>query len=171
MTTIIRAKKEDYKLLTEIGVPSFLTAHGHSATKDVVDAFMKKNYSEEAFKKELEDNLNIYHIIYHDGNPAGYAKIRIDANHVDISKPNVTKLERMYLLKEYFGMQLAQELVRHNIDFAKKLGQEGMWLHVWIENPRAVAFYKKVGFKVIGAYNFKLSEEHYNPNHHMYLEF
>lgn len=171
MTTIVRAKKEDYKLLAEIGIPSFLTAHKHSAAKEIVEAYMEEKYSLRAFKKELEDEANIYHIIYHDGSPAGFAKVLINATHPDISKPGVTKLERLYLLKEYFGLDLAQKLVQYNIDFAKRLGQEGMWLHVWIENHRAVAFYKKVGFKVIGAFDFKLAKDHSNPNHHMYLKF
>ncbi len=171
MTTIVRAKKQDYALLAEIGVPSFLTAHAHSATKDIVDAFIQEYYSLQAFKAELAEDRNIYHIIYYKGNPAGYSKIILNAAHEDIVKPNVTKLERLYLLKEYFGMHLAQELVVFNIDYAKQSWQEGMWLHVWIENLRAVAFYKKMGFETIGAYNFKLSDDHYNPNHHMYLSF
>lgn len=171
MITIVRATKDDFTLLTQIGVPSFLTAHGHSATKEVVDAFMQQYYSEEAFQRELEIESNIYHVIFQDDMPVGYAKILLNATHPDIAKPNVTKLERLYLLKEYFGLGLAQHLVRFTIDYAKKFGQEGMWLHVWIENKRAVAFYKKMGFKVIGAYDFKLTDDHYNPNHHMYLEF
>jgi ribosomal protein S18 acetylase RimI-like enzyme len=171
MINIVRAQREDSDLLNEIGVPSFLTAHGHSATKEIVEAYIKEKYSTEAFKKELEDDRNIYHLIYADGIPAGYSKIILNAAHEDIPKPNVTKLERLYLLKEYFGMHLAQELVEFNMNYAKACWQEGMWLHVWIENTRAVAFYKKSGFEVIGAYNFKLAEDHYNPNHHMYLEF
>ncbi len=171
MTSIVRANKEDYVLLTEIGVPSFLTAHAHSATKEIVDVYISEKYSLEAFKKELEDPRNIYHIIYYKGKAAGYSKIILNAAHEDIDKPNVTKLERLYLLKEYFGMHLAQELMTFNINFVQQSWQEGMWLHVWIENARAVAFYKKSGFKVIGAYDFKISGDHYNPNHHMYLEF
>lgn len=171
MTTIVRANSADYALLTEIGVPSFLTAHAHSATKEVVDAYISEKYSLEAFKRELEEDRNIYHIIHHDGKPVGYSKIILNAAHEDIAKPNVTKLERLYLLKEYFGKHLAQELVEFNINYAKNSWQEGMWLYVWTENSRAVAFYKKAGFKVIGAYDFKLSGDHYNPNHHMYLDF
>ncbi len=171
MTTIVRAQKEEYTLLAEIGVPSFLTAHRHSATPEVVDAYLKEKYSTDAFRKELADIRNIYHMIYYDNTPVGYSKIILDAAHPDIEKPNVTKLERLYVLKEFFGKHLGAQLVQFNIDLAKANGQEGMWLHVWIENARAVAFYKKMGFQIIGAYNFLLSGNHYNPNHHMYLEF
>ncbi len=171
MPTILRAQKEDYPLLTQIGVPSFLAAHGHSATKEVVEAFMKANYSEAAFERELSNDQNIYHVLFHEQAPVGYAKILLNATHPDIAQPNVTKLERLYLLKEYFGLGLAQQLVQFNIEYARQFDQAGMWLHVWIENKRAVAFYKKMGFKVIGAYDFKLTDDHYNPNHHMYLEF
>jgi ribosomal protein S18 acetylase RimI-like enzyme len=46
-----------------------------------------------------------------------------------------------------------------------------VWLAVWTENHRAIDFYKKIGFKKVGDYDFKISENHSNPNHILYLEF
>ena len=59
--------------------------------------------------------------------------------------------------------------------FRSKLAQEkkqsGIWLEVWIENFRAIKFYKKVGFEIVGKANFTVSETHSNPNYIMFLEF
>ncbi len=46
-----------------------------------------------------------------------------------------------------------------------------MWLFVWKENQRAVNFYDKAGFKIIGNYEFKLSKTHSNPNYQMFLKY
>jgi ribosomal protein S18 acetylase RimI-like enzyme len=46
-----------------------------------------------------------------------------------------------------------------------------MWLYTWTGNERAVSFYLKAGFKIIGSHNFKISATHSNPNHRMLLEF
>jgi ribosomal protein S18 acetylase RimI-like enzyme len=48
--------------------------------------------------------------------------------------------------------------------------EAGVWLYVWKENHRAVAFYQKMGFEIVGEGLFKISETHYNPNHVMYLD-
>jgi len=46
-----------------------------------------------------------------------------------------------------------------------------MWLFVWIENIRAINFYLKTGFKIIGSHNFNITTTHSNPNHQMYIEY
>ena len=81
---------------------------------------------------------------------------------------NITKLERIYLLKEFY---LGAELFEYNVRLAKENNQKGMWLFVWVENERAVNFYKKNGFVIIGSHDFKISETHSNPNHQMFLGF
>jgi len=83
----------------------------------------------------------------------------------------VTKLERIYLLKSYYGMEAGKKLFDHNINLTKDQYQMGMWLHVWIENHRAIAFYLKQGFKIIGSHDFEVSPSHFNPNHVMYLKY
>lgn len=87
--------------------------------------------------------------------------------HIQIE--NVTKLERLYLLKEFYSLKLGLELFNFNLELSKQNNQAGMWLFVWKENQRAVSFYKKTGFKIIGNYDFKLTETHSNPNHQMLL--
>jgi ribosomal protein S18 acetylase RimI-like enzyme len=48
--------------------------------------------------------------------------------------------------------------------------QKGMWLFVWQKNERAIKFYKKNGFEIIGNFNYKISETHSNPNYQMFLK-
>jgi len=63
---------------------------------------------------------------------------------------------------------LGYQLFNFNIKLCKKLDQVGIWLNVWTENTRAINFYRKVGFKKIGEYNFKISPTHSNPNHQLF---
>lgn len=78
-------------------------------------------------------------------------------------------MERIYLLKEFYGLQLGLELFQFNVNLSKSNGQKGMWLFVWKENKRAVNFYQKMGFKIIGEHDFRISPNHTNPNHQMLL--
>ena len=52
----------------------------------------------------------------------------------------------------------------------KKHAQSGMWLFTWVGNERALRFYKKAGFEIIGSHNFQVSASHYNLNHQMFLK-
>jgi ribosomal protein S18 acetylase RimI-like enzyme len=95
----------------------------------------------------------------------------MDCPYPDSKIKNLAKLERIYLLKEFYDLKLGSALFNFNVDLSKQNNQMGMWLFVWKQNLRAVNFYKKNRFAIIGSYNFKISETHSNPNYQMFLKF
>jgi len=168
---IIKATIKDAKLLSKIGKASFLVAHGHSASKEDIKNYVGLNFSEGNFLSELENPENLYFLITYNDKIAGYSKIVLNTINENIATKNITLLSRIYLLEEFYGLNLGKELFNFNVNFSKQNKQLGIWLAVWIENKRAINFYQKRGFQKVGKYDFKISETHYNPNHIMYLEF
>ena len=83
----------------------------------------------------------------------------------------VTKMKQLYLLKEFYDLKLGHQLMHHAIEISQKQGEKGMWLNVWKENERALRFYKKQGFKIVGEADFVLTASHANPNWVMLLEY
>ncbi len=171
MTSVTRATTGDIQLLAAIGRKSFIESHGHSATPEVINNYVNEKFNSHVVTKELDDTDNIYYFIFHNDQPAGYSKIILNAKHPAIAQANTTKLERLYLLKEFYSLQLGLKLFEFNVNLSKENKQEGMWLFVWKENHRAINFYKKHGFKIIGSYDFKLTETHSNPNYLMLLRY
>ncbi|MCX6276187.1 MAG: GNAT family N-acetyltransferase [Bacteroidetes bacterium] len=171
MISIAKAKVEDANLLAELGSKTFIESHGQSASKADIDKYMNEKFNSNVVLEELSDRKNIYHIIYRDQQPAGYSKIIFNENHSGIQNGNVTKLERLYLLKEFYDLKLGHQLLEFNISLSEQNNQDGMWLFVWKENLRAVRFYEKAGFEVVGSYDFKLTDTHSNPNHQMLLTY
>ncbi len=169
MTSIIKAGIRDSEMLAGIGRQTFIESHGHSASASDIASYVNEKYTPDIFRQELENANNIYHTIYHKEQPAGYSKMIFDSVHPNIALARVTKLERLYLLKEFYNLKLGKELMEHNIQISKLNGQQGMWLFVWTQNERALQFYQKSGFQIIGSHDFKISEHHSNPNHQMLL--
>ncbi|MEO8665214.1 MAG: GNAT family N-acetyltransferase [Ignavibacteria bacterium] len=171
MITIVRANEKNSELLAHIGKISFIESHGISASPENINTYVAENYNEDVFNKELSDLKNIYHIIYHNNCPAGYSQIVLNSDHSNIKIKNATKLDRLYLLKEYYGLKLGYELLKFNIELSQTNKQTGMWLFVWKENQQAVRFYEKTGFNIVGSHDFKLTDTHSNPNHQMLLRY
>jgi diamine N-acetyltransferase len=171
MTSIVKADSNDFELLACIGRQTFIESHGHSASACDIEAYVAEKYSYDFFKEELKNVNNIYYTLFLNKKPAGYSKIILNSSHANIPFHNVTKLERLYLLRDFYDLKLGVELFKHNIQLSKLNGQQGMWLFVWKDNTRAVNFYSRNGFKVIGSCNFKISEDHSNPNHQMLLKY
>lgn len=171
MASIVKATETDVQLLTGMGKITFIESHGTSAAPEEINQYVNEKYTPEVITREVTDPKNIYHIIYHDKQPAGFSKIIFNVPYKDISQQNVTKLERIYLLKEFYGLQLGNELFHFNLSLSKNEHQAGMWLYVWKENHRAFAFYEKLGFKIIGDGDFRLTPTHANPNYIMFLQY
>ena len=171
MVQILRPTLNDIPLLTEIARKSFLESHGHSASPADIENYMEGKLTEAAFAAELLDERNIFHLLYHNGRPAGYSKIILDFPSENIPEPHITKLERLYLLETFHGLRLGYQLFDINVQISKQANQAGIWLFTWTENHRALTFYQRMGFQVVGRSDFKISETHYNPNHIMWLAY
>jgi ribosomal protein S18 acetylase RimI-like enzyme len=171
MSRITKATTQNAKQLAPIAKEAFLTAHGHSAPKEDIANYVAANFSEANFAEELSNPENQYYIIHYQSKIAGYSKITFNTGNENIVSENVTYMSRLYLLKEFYGLNLGKELFDFNINLSKRHQQKGMWLAVWIENHRAINFYTKRGFNIVGKYDFRISNTHSNPNHIMHLEY
>lgn len=171
MITIRPATVADAQLLSQVAPQTHMESHGHSAKTEDHEIYIAKKLSVDAFTHELATPENLYHIIFVDEVAAGYSKIILNYNHPLIVEEPVTKLERIYLLKPFYGMDAGRQLFDYNVRLSKDHHQLGIWLHVWTENHRAFAFYLKQGFRIIGSYDFEVSPTHFNPNHVMYLKY
>ena len=171
MISIVRAKESDYKSIVNIGKISVAESHKNSCSAEVMTEFIDRNYNNEAIKKELKDINNIYYIINYNNKTVGFSKIILNDNHANIITDNITKLDRIYLLKEFYGLKLGYELLKFNIGLSRKNKQSGMWLYTWTKNERAIDFYIRAGFTITGNYDFHVAKNHYDPCYQMFLNF
>ena len=170
MIVIKKAVAKDYKIIAAIGNVSVEQAHRGSCSAEELHEYISNHYNDAALIEELANAANDYHILYYNEQPVGFSKIELNAPHLNIEKHEVAKLDRIYILSDYFNLKLGAELMKFNIGFAKQHHQSGIWLFTWVGNERAINFYLKAGFKKIGSHYFQVTPTRSNLNHHMYLE-
>ena len=171
MTSIIRATENDSLALSELSKQTLIESHGRSAPEKDINQYIFENYNEETLKVELRDPANIYHLLYFNRELVGFSKIIFNVSYKEGVDKNMTKLQRIFILKKVYDLKLGVELLTFNINLIKQHNQTGVWLFTWTENERAIKFYKRNGFKIVGSHDFKISENHINPNHIMFLGF
>ena len=77
----------------------------------------------------------------------------------ELQDDKALEIERIYVLKEFHGKNVGQILYNKAIEIAKQNKADYVWLGVWEENPRAIAFYKKNGFVEFDKHIFKLGDD------------
>lgn len=170
MISIEKADESHAHLLSELAEITFIESHGTSAKEEDINNFITEKYNPETFAAELIDSKNNFHLIYYQDRLTGFSNIIYNFPYADGKIEPLAKLERIYILKEFYDLKLGYQLMEFNIALARENGQKGIWLFVWQENERAIKFYKKNGFEVIGSFEYKISKTHSNPNYQMLLK-
>lgn len=154
--------------LSRLSKSTFIASHGHSAAEKDINIYIRFAYSVKKLENELNDPNSIFHFIGFQNEIAGYSKLSLNTNYPKIGSSPLSKLDRIYIAEKFLDKKLGQTLFDFNLEIARQNNQQGIWLYTWIENHRAIKFYKKNGFEIIDERDFKISNSHSNPNYIMY---
>ena len=157
--TIRPATSEDAKLLTDLGAQTFAAAFAKDNTPEDMADYLTANFNHEKLAEELADVDSTFFIAEVEQQACGYAKLKKGKLPESISNNNTIELERLYTLPEYFGKGVGEALMRSCFEAAKQSGFEAVWLGVWERNLRALAFYRKIGFREVGNKTFQLGSD------------
>lgn len=98
---------------------------------------------------------------------AGYTHLRLAAvpagahSQHGATAGGATPLEiaRFYVAREWHGQGVAAGLLNTVLTHAQAERSPTVWLSVWQENARAIAFYEKSQFRCIGTTNFLMGND------------
>ena len=125
--------------------------------KKYIRAYMAKAFSVQQIRKELEDESLKFVLASSDEKRTGYAKLDFANSHTSLSGKTPMEISRIYLAKSYWGKGLGKELLEECIRIAANRGVDCIWLAVWQKNERAIRFYEKNGFVIVGEIEFDLA--------------
>ncbi|MGE5231303.1 MAG: N-acetyltransferase family protein [Deltaproteobacteria bacterium] len=157
--TIRRATRADAVPLAELAARTF--ADTYAAYNDPADmaAHMTGKYGEAKQAEELADPAATYLLAEQDGRLLAYAYVVAGRSPGGIELEAPVELMRFYVVRSWHGRGLAQRLMDACVEEARRRGGRTLWLAVWRENPRAIAFYRKAGFRLAGATVFRLGSQ------------
>jgi ribosomal protein S18 acetylase RimI-like enzyme len=76
-----------------------------------------------------------------------------------VTERPAVELSKMYAHPAAHGQGVASELMRATLDVAARDGAPVVWLGVNQENARAIRFYEKHGFRIVGSKRFRLGDD------------
>jgi ribosomal protein S18 acetylase RimI-like enzyme len=91
--------------------------------------------------------------------PVGYTQLRRGAPPAIDSGQRPIEIVRIYADKAWLGQGVGAALMSACLTLARQKSCDTVWLDVWEKNPRAIAFYQKWGFAVVGSQPFQLGSD------------
>ena len=142
-----------------IGRQTFFETFYEGNTEENMTKYLDECFSLEKLTEELNDKNSETYFATLNNNIIGYLKLNFGNSQTELKEDKALEIERIYILKEYYGKKVGQKLYEKAVQVANLKNCNYMWLGVWEENPRAINFYKKNGFVEFDKHIFKLGSD------------
>ncbi len=145
--------------LQKIGKQTFFETFSSDNTEENMSKYLEEGFSINKLKQELSHPDSDFYFASVNNHVIGYLKINFGDSQTELKDVNALEIERIYVLKEFHGKNVGQQLYEKAISIARKLHVNYVWLGVWEKNTRAIQFYKKNGFKEFDKHIFRLGDD------------
>jgi diamine N-acetyltransferase len=146
----------DAPALAAFGDKTFFDTFGHLYPHGDADFFSRQRFSLERTQADIGEEGRYIQLAFDGEELVGFLDCGPLGLPVEAPAPLSLELYRLYVDQAAKGTGLAHDLMRMAIDWTYAGGATSLYLGVYHDNSRALAFYRKYGFEIIGAYQFKV---------------
>lgn len=148
----------DADKLSLVSDATFLESFAHEIPGDAMLTHCRTHHAPDYLAGRLEGGAKAW-LAEINGTPIGYAML-IPEPELDAAQSGDVELKKIYVLSRFQGTGTAQELFAHVLEAAQ--GNKRLLLGVKDDNMRAISFYKRQGFEIIGTRQFNVGGELYD---------
>ncbi len=154
---IRKATQDDCVNLAVLSLQVWLHTYANQGIRTKISNYVLSTYTENYYQDLLNKPDCPIWVYIKDEHLVGFISVDLSSDFGEsLSGYEVTTL---YVSEHFHGQGIGKKLLE------KVKCQYGtpLWLSTWIENEKAIKFYRKEGFEIIGELNFDLDgEEHEN---------
>lgn len=150
---------QDIEKLKAIGKMTFAETFSSGNSEENMTKYLENGFSTAKLRAELTDPNTEFYFAELEGKTIGYLKVNLGQSQTEQIGQNALEIERIYVLKKFHGKKVGQFLFEKAMELAKENNVAYVWLGVWEQNPRAIRFYEKNGFRAFNKHIFKLGND------------
>jgi len=159
MSTVRRANTADAAPLARLAERTFRAAFTDGNTRANMDAYCAKTYGPAVQGREIADPARRTIVCERQGELIGYGQLHLGRAPACVNAERPAQIQRIYVDAAFHGTGVAQALMSELLAIAASLDADCISLGVWEHNPRARAFYRKLGFETVGEHAFQFGDE------------
>ena len=95
------------------------------------------------------------------GHLIAFAQLERGAGHALVADAETAELARLYVQPRFQGRGVGSRLLAWAEARARDEGAATLWLTAWIGNVRALSFYRRCGYRELGATSYEFEGERY----------
>jgi ribosomal protein S18 acetylase RimI-like enzyme len=151
---ILRATLADALALSVLSAAVFpLGCPANTPPQDLAD-YISREHTPERYRAMLQDGRFAILMAKVANDLAGLALLAKAPSPAATQPSSALELRRFYIDSSYHGRGVANVLMEAVLALAAERGEPSLWLSAFSGNGRAIAFYKRWGFRIAGEHDF-----------------
>jgi diamine N-acetyltransferase len=159
MYLINKVSPDEIDILQKLSKQTFFESFSWGNTEENMARYLEEGFSIEKLSRELNDENTTFFFVKDGQVVIGYIKLNEGLSQTEHQEEDSLEIERIYVLKEYQGKGIGNELLNLAKHIANQKNAPYIWLGVWEENKKAIAFYDKNGFITFDQHVFMVGED------------
>src|SRR5678816_2979402 len=157
---VICANSSHAETISSIGKLSFRDAFGNLFNdKAALFEYLEYTYNIDKITKSINKENNVFFIAFVENVPVGFAKVKKSSLNEQIESIAQMELQKLYVLSYYHGSGAGDALIQRVLDLANEIRPDFLWLDTHMTNAKAIRFYEKKGFAIVGKHHFVIGEQ------------
>ena len=153
------AVETDAPALAAFAARTFAETFGAQNRPEDLRAHLSKAFGLAQQTQELLNPDMVTLLGFHGATLVAFAQVKRQGPPPGIHIDAPVELHRFYVDRTAHGKGVAQQLMQAVHAATREFGGQTLWLGVWEHNPRAIAFYQKVGFVDRGHHDFFVGQD------------
>lgn len=153
------ATVDDAGPLAALAEATFRATFADTNSAQDMDQYCASSFGTALQLQEIKDPDLVTMVADQGGELVAFGQLRRGSAPACVRAVRPAEIRRLYLDRAWHGQGLAQQLMAALMTRAESWQADAVWLGVWEHNPRAVAFYEKSGFRVVGDHEFVLGTD------------
>jgi len=138
----------------------YITTYGVDGVTNEFANFIVRRFSVNYIEDKIARYPQSLIVATYNGNLVGAAELNFDTV-CSIGNIAAPELSKLYVLNLFVGKGIGYNLVKEVEKTIAAQGHKQLWLEVWQDNPHAIAFYARQGYKELGTVLFPMEDNTY----------
>ena len=151
----------DAVALADLGATTFRETYASLFRPGDLEPRVALKYGDAIQTAEFGDQANHVYLATVGGRPVGFAKCRTTDRSNLVPASDFVHLAQLHVLESHHGRGIGSGLLKACIEYTERLGSQGIWLGVMKGNEKALRFYKRWGFRIVGEEPFAIGSNNY----------
>lgn len=154
-----KCSNSDLDKLVEISRKTFEEAFEKDNDPEDFNTYIDKAFKKSNIEQQLLNPHSTFYFVYNDKVLVGYFKLNENDSQTDVKSEESIELERIYVLKEFQGNRIGEQILHKTLELASQKVKKFIWLGVWQKNTNAIRFYEKHGFVKFGTHPYYIGRD------------